>query len=177
MMEDRTLAKFLAQQHADGMAFVAESDLVALRALDGPPPQHYLASFSCKGLVRGGDGAITEADRFVVGIWFPDDYVRAVNPFAVLTLIDPIEAFHPNIGVPFICVGSIAPSTPLVDLLYRVFEVLSYQQVTMAEDNAFNREACAWARRNQQRFPIDPRPLKRRAAALDLMTLAEGTRP
>jgi len=176
-MEDRTLARFLAQQHADGMAFTAESDLVSLRALDPPLPQHYLATFSCTGLVRRDDGAITEADRFVVGIRFPDDYLRAADPFTTLTLIDPVETFHPNIRAPFICIGSIAASTPLVELVFRIFEVLSYQRLTMSERDAMNAHACEWARRNQRRFPTDPRPLKRRSAALDLMTITEGTRP
>jgi hypothetical protein len=48
----------------------------------------------------------------------------------------------------------------LVDLLFQCFEVITYQKVTMREDDALNHAACAWAREHQQRFPIDRRPLK-----------------
>jgi hypothetical protein len=46
-----------------------------------------------------------EAERFVVGIWFPDDYLRAADPFTVLTWLEPRAAFHPNIRAPFMCIG------------------------------------------------------------------------
>jgi hypothetical protein len=32
----------------------------------------------------------------------------------------------------------------------------------MREDDALNRHACAWARKNASRFPIDDRPMMRR---------------
>ena len=41
---------------------------------------------------------------------------------------------------------------------------ISYENVTMREDDALNRPVCAWARRNRERFPIDSRPIKRVAA-------------
>ena len=58
--------------------------------------------------------------------------------------------------------SGVRPGTPLVDLLYQCFEIITYTKVTMREDDALNRAACGWARENQDRFPIDPRPLKRR---------------
>jgi hypothetical protein len=57
---------------------------------------------------------------------------------------------------------------PLVDLLYQVYEILTYQKLTPREDDALNKEACHWARANQKRFPIDRRPLKRRSLALEV---------
>jgi hypothetical protein len=84
--------------------------------------------------------------------------------------------FHPNISdkAPFICVGKLAPNTPLVDILYQCFEIITYNKVTMREDDALNTEACVWARENQHRFPIDRRPLKRRALDLEVEQIAEA---
>ena len=51
---------------------------------------------------------------------------------------------------------------------YQLFEIITYKRVTMREDDALNPVACAWARRNTHRFPIDPRPLKRRTVEFRL---------
>ncbi len=173
MARDAVLEAFLARQFEEGTALAGASDLLGLSAVDGPPPQRYLAQFNCKGLVRAEDGKIVEADRFGVGVWFPSDYLRRAEPWQVLTWLGPRRVFHPNISdrLPAICVGRLVPGTPLVDLLYQCFEIITYRKVTMREDDALNAEACAWARENRHRFPIDPRPLKRRALKL---TVAEG---
>jgi hypothetical protein len=120
--------------------------------------------------VRATDGAVRESDRFEVGITFPPDYLRRIDPFEIVTWLGPRNVFHPNISDrgPFICVGRLAPGMPLVDLLYQVFEIITYQKVTMREDDALNADACAWARRHRDRLPIDRRPLKRRALELQI---------
>lgn len=157
---DQILKSFLETQRAEGLQLAAESDLLDLVPVDA---QRYLAIFSCKGLVRDTNGDIREHSHFEVGIRFPDDYLRRVNPAMILTWLAPDEIWHPNIEAPFICLGSIAPGTPLVELLHRCFEIITLSNVTMHEGDALNRDACAWARRNRERFPIDPRPIKRRA--------------
>jgi hypothetical protein len=157
---DAILRLFLETQQREGMRLAAESDLLALHALD---LQRYVAEFSCRGLARDVHGAVREHDRFVVGIRFPESYLRIVNPAELLTWLGPREIWHPNVRPPFVCLGRIAPATPLVDLLHRCFELITFENVTMREDDALNREACAWARRNRERFPIDRRPIKWRA--------------
>ena len=160
-MNDRILRSFLACQHREGMALADASDRVRLVALGGDPPRKYLADFRCKGLVETPGGEVVEAERFVVGLWFPDDYLRAADPFTVLTWLEPRAVFHPNIRPPFMCIGPIAPATFLTDLLFRCYEVITYGRVTVDERDALNLDACRWARRNLDRFPIDRRPLKR----------------
>jgi ubiquitin-protein ligase len=176
-MTDKIFEAFLRRQYEQGMALARDSDLLELIALDGPPPQHYVARFRCKGLVRTDADDIVEAERFEVGIWFPDDYLCEAEPLKVLTWFGPRRVFHPNISdrAPVICVGRLAPGTPLVDILYQCFEIISYGKVTMREDDALNKEACAWARRNQHRFPIDSRPLKRRALDVSIENVEAGT--
>lgn len=161
-MADRVLDAFLARQREEGMALAAQSDLLSLQPLENA--DRYLAEFRCTGLVERGPGNVEEANRFLVGIWFPSTYLREANPFHVLTWLAPRQVWHPNISAihPVICIGRLAPGTALVDILYQVFEIVTWNKVTMREDDALNPAACQWARQHRDRFPVDRRPLKRR---------------
>jgi len=164
-MTDHIFSAFLRRQYEDGMALAAASDLLTLIPLEGDPPQRYIAEFRCTGLVRAPSGEIVEANRFAVGIWFPDEYLRHADPFQVLTWLAPRNVWHPNIGshAPFVCPGRLVAATSLVDILYQLFQIITFNKVTMREDDALNREGCVWARGNLRRFPVDTRPLKRRS--------------
>jgi ubiquitin-protein ligase len=184
-MNDPVLSGFLKKQFEEGMALAAESDILELEPLSlgsrrrGDPPNAFLASLRCKGLVLAGEpDQVEEGDLFEVRIQFPEDYLRHVIPMLVLTLVFPMNVWHPNVSLygPFICAGRIAPGTALVDLIYQTFEILTYQKVTMREDDALNPAACSWARKNQHRFPIDPRPLKRRALDFEIEALQGADR-
>ena len=167
-VSDRVLNAFLDRQQDEGATLARESDLLDLLPLDGSPARRYAAAFHCRGLVRDPDGEVREADHFEIGIWFPPDYLRRAEPFQVHTWFGPRHVFHPNISAtaPFICIGRLTPGTSLVDILYQCYEVITYQKVTMREDDALNKEACAWARRNQHRLPVDRKPLKRRTGRI-----------
>ena len=162
MARDRVFEAFLTRQHEDGLALAGSSDLFDLAPLEPRPSSGYIARFHCRGLVDTGQGRYEEADRFDVGIRFPEDYLRRSAPMQVLTFLGPRNTWHPNISPPFICVGRLGPGTPLVDLLYQCFEIITYNKVTPREDDALNLAACAWARNHQALFPVDRRPLKRR---------------
>jgi hypothetical protein len=162
---DKVLEGFLQKQFDEGMALAAQSDLLELLPLDPPPlVRRYIARFACTGLVRTPSGEIVEANEFTVGIAFPDDYLRRAEPSQVLTVLSPRGAFHPNISDrgPFVCVGRMGPGTTLVDLLYQLHEIVTYNKATVDERNALNFDACQWARANADRLPLDRRPLKRR---------------
>jgi hypothetical protein len=165
-MTDNVLMAFLQGQLEASTALAGASDLVTLTSLGDPPIHRYLAEFRCKGLVNG-NGGIAEANQFLVGIRFPAHYLRGFNPAEVLTWLEPGNIWHPNIQPPFICVGHLTPGTSLPSLVYQIFEMITYQRVTMREDDALNHEACVWARRHQHRFPIDRRSLKRRTLELE----------
>jgi hypothetical protein len=167
---DPVLARFLERQHTEGMALARESDLLDLVPCAGSPPDRYLATFSCRGLVREPDGAIVEASPFLVGIWLHSEYLRVADPIRVVTWLGPPNVWHPNISDkgPFICLGRLLPGTPLADLLHQTLEIVSWNRVTMREDDALNRDACVWARNNRDRFPVDRRPLKRRSFELQI---------
>jgi hypothetical protein len=170
---DPVFENFLRRQHEDGMALAAASDLLELTP--GPLlrlPPTYIATYRCKGLVRLPDGAIGEADFFQAGIWFPSDYLRRIDPFEILRWFGPANIWHPNISemLPLICVGRLTPGTPLVDILYQIFEIITYNKFTPREDDSLNKACCSWARDNQHRFPVDRRPLKRRPLNLEVRT-------
>jgi hypothetical protein len=153
---DKILAAFLERQREEAQALADASDLLDIDWLD---PQHCVARLDSKTLVRGPDGEIREVTGYEIGYWFREDYLRHVDPLAVLTWLGPPGAYHPNAKPPLVCIGPITPGTPLVDLIYRSFEVISCQNVMPDESDALNRAACQWARHSQHRFPLDDRPL------------------
>jgi hypothetical protein len=175
-MADRVLEAFLARQHEEGMALAAASDLLSLQPIDGAADR-YLAEYRCTGLVERGPGQVVEASLFHVSVWFPRNYLRDANPFRVLTWLGPRNVWHPNISatMPAICIGRLAPGTSLVDILYQIFEVVTWTKVTMREDDALNRAACQWARQHPDRFPVDRRPLKRRPLAARVDDISRST--
>jgi ubiquitin-protein ligase len=169
--DDPVYRNFMEQQLAEGMELARSSDILRLHVPPMAPP-HFVAEFLCKGLVRQEDGEIREANAFQVGIWFPQDYLRRADPFEMLRVFTP-RVWHPNVSfdVPLICIGRLTPNTSLVDILYQVYDILTYQKYNPREDDSLNRFACAWARENQDRFPIDRRPLKRRTLNLEVQPL------
>jgi hypothetical protein len=174
---DKIHKSFLNRQLEEGLELAAASDIVDLLPLDGPPPQHYIADFHCRGLVRTESGEIRQWNHFAVGIYFPADYLRWVDPYATLRWLGPPTrehpttfVWHPNISVkaPIICVGRISPGMPLTDLLHQLYEIITYQNYTPVESDSLNRECCAWARSNASLFPVDSRPLRRRTLNLEV---------
>jgi hypothetical protein len=168
---DPVFERFLRRQHEEGMALAAASDLLELEVGPIPySPPTFIATLRCNGLVRLPDGTIENANFFQAGIWFPPDYLRRVDPFQILRWFGPAHVWHPNISdsLPLICVGRLTPGTPLVDILYQIFEIVTYTKYTPREDDSLNKACCSWARVNQHRFPVDRRPLKRRPLNLQV---------
>jgi hypothetical protein len=155
---------FLVRQYAAAAALAAESDVLQFAPLSPPPSQQFIAEFRCTGALRGANGqVVVRKALFAVHVFFPDDYLRRVEPGNVVQWLAPLEVAHPNIRPPHVCLGHLVPGTELVDLLYQVYEMITYTKFTPREDDALNPEACKWARANLQRFPLDRAPLRRRA--------------
>ncbi len=171
-MNDRIAESFLMQQRQAALELVSESDIVDVEPLDDPP-RHYLTSFRALGLVCLPDGRIAEAEGFEVGIRLPEGYLRRANAAEVLTYLGPHRSpWHPNIRPPFLCVR-LAAARPLVDLIYACYELWTWQ-LYYTGDEGLNHAASKWARaQDPGRFPIDPRPLKRRRAP-ELTASGEG---
>jgi hypothetical protein len=174
-MSDQIYKAFLRRQFEEGMALAASSNILDLTALpDGDPPFRYIAHFEgCRGLVRDGDGQIVEFKKFMVGIWFPADFLRHVIIPQVLTYLGPHpEPWHPNIRPPYLC-AHIEPGTTLVDILYACHEIWTWNLFATG-DEGLNHAASQWSRKqDRSRFPIDRRPLKRRVVQRNV-TVAPG---
>jgi hypothetical protein len=173
-MQDKILETFLARQFEEGMALARESDLVELTPIGAYPPQRYVARFRCTGLCRRASGEIAAMHDAEVGIFFPDDYLRRTDPYQILMWLGPPNVWHPNVSdkAPVICLGRLGPGTRFVDILYQLFEIISFKK--FATDDALNLEAARWARQHQHRFPTDTRTLKRRKVDLSITPLTAG---
>jgi len=171
---DPILSGFLQAQFTAARTLSRESDIVSVFPVDGPLPQHYIAEFRCRGLVREGNAPPAACDFFAFGIWFPDMYLRADFKVSdIITVLSPQNLFHPNARPPYVCVGeTMRAGTELTDIVYQLYEIVSYQKVTMNENKALNWDACVWARQNTHLLPLDPRPLKRRK--LNLQVVPKG---
>lgn len=171
---DLVYENFIARQIEEGLELAAASDLLKLD-VQLMSPLHAVAEFRCTGLVCDPRGDIREQSLFHVGIRVPSDYLRRAVPFEMLRMFTP-GVWHPNVSLegPYICIGRLTPGTSLVDILYQCFDVISYQKYNPREDDSLNKKACAWARANQHRFPIDRRPLKRRSLNLEVHPNAAG---
>ena len=167
---DPIYQRFLDRQLAEGMSLAQSSDLLLLHVSPTVPP-HFIAEFHCKGLIRDGAGEIKEANEFHIGIWFPPDYLRRSDPFEMLRLYTS-GVWHPNVSdeLPLICIGRLTPGTSLVDILYQLYDILTFQKYNPRENDSLNKAACAWARENHDRFPIDRRPLKRQRLILEVQS-------
>jgi ubiquitin-protein ligase len=168
---DTIYQRFMERQRAEGLALAESSDILRLHIPPLAPP-HFVAEYLCKGLIRDAAGEIKEANRFQVGVWFPTDYLRRADPFEMLRVFTP-GVWHPNVSadLPMICIGRLTPNTSLVDILYQIYDILTYQKYNPREDDSLNPAACSWARANQDRFPVDRRPLKRRSLNLEVQSL------
>ncbi|MEE8141980.1 MAG: hypothetical protein V3T77_02665 [Planctomycetota bacterium] len=178
---DQVFLDFLSQQYQCGMALNRESDLIDLEPLgeeSSLPPQRYRLKLHCRGLVREARSTeVSIANDFEAAIWFYPNYLREVRPFLSLSLVSPTPVWHPNVCWPLVCLGDIAPGTELVDLIYQFYEIISYQKLTTQENNCLNRAACAWARHNMERIPVDNRPLKRSSTVFKVEALPQEARP
>lgn len=160
-MIDKVFEGFLVDQHQKGMDLSAASDIFSLAPMAGDPPFRYLMEFKCPTLVRVDD-EVQVTHQSVVGLNFRPEHLRKpVDSAYLLTILHPREAFHPNMKSPFICLGAVEPGIGIIEIIYRVYEVLTFMKYTSVEADALNHDACIYARQNVEQFPLDTRPLKR----------------
>jgi len=174
------MTDWLEAQFDESMQFAEQSSILSLAPVagigGGGPPFRYLAKFECDGLMEAPEGIVV-CDRHVVGINFPDHYLRVkCNPAEILTWLEPDSEFHPNISGRLCCVGPIAPGMTLMSLLHQLYTMITWQRFTPLEDDALNEYACGWARENLDRFPIDPRRSMLGAPGIDRTHLAQRVR-
>ena len=171
---DEILADFLREQFAQGIRLASESDLLTVTPLRGNPPTQYVGEFRCKGLAKDERGAIVESDGpWGFAVSFPANYLRGgFHPAEVLAYLGPVKnPFHPNLRPPFVCF-EVRPATTLTDLIFSLFELVTWSLLS-THDEGLNHEASQYYRNNKdsRTFPIDRRPLKRRALNVTVKSL------
>ncbi len=170
--DDRIFQSFLERQYAEGRALSDESDILDLHVAAAAPP-HFVVDFHCKGLIKNAAGKIEEAEEFKVAIWYPPDSLRRrASTFEMLRMLSPC-VFHPNVSaeLPLICLGTIAAGNSLVDIIHRLYEVITYQRWNPMETDSLNRAACSWARRHQEMFPLQRSALRRQRLNLEVQAV------
>lgn len=158
---DEILCRFLKSGWKAAMALSMESDLLRIASVPiaDPPTMHLLLFQQIEYLRRDESGAIVVAKGpIAVGVNFPPDYLRSDDPrlyIKIATLLDPFtldphpEYFHPNIDPVggTICLGAgFLPGTPFPALIWHLYEIITYQNFSVDERNALNREACRYLR-------------------------------
>jgi ubiquitin-protein ligase len=159
---DQIFERFLEENWRNAKDLADSSDILQLLPF-GNPPNAVLAQFNAACYIKTPSG-IEVRKGFVVGFRFPENYLSLALPWEVLHFMTP-EVYHPNVRPPAICLGGAAlkPGTELRELLFRVYELVTYQRRSNPAD-PLNAEASAWVRRNWPVQPADTRPLKWRAS-------------
>ncbi len=156
---------------AEGFFRAASRDILKLAAASGgilsvepgpgDPPTIFIAHFQCDGLVRhSATGEIRRNNQWIVGLRFPSDYLRQVEPTMLTTLLHPAgtwQPWHPNMLGPFICLGHINPGTPACEIIWQLYEVITGNKAQTAD--CLNPAAAEFLRNNPDAFPVDRRPL------------------
>ena len=132
--------------------------LLDYASLGREAPWLYRLTFRTRGLARNESGAIVPAEEHVVALRFLPDYLRRADRFEMLALLEPRSAFHPNLMPPGICV-EVRPGEPLVEICESLHALFSWRLRQLAENDALNKDACAWGRAHLDDLPIDTRPL------------------
>jgi hypothetical protein len=143
---DRIFRTFLENTAADAAELQKRSDVVALDPLPPQPPSRYSCAFRVPYLRRQPSGIVEIVEGPVLcGISFPDDYLRSADPSLYVKLASVLNSgfLHPNVLLGSVCLGSrFAPGTPIGELVWELFEIVTYRNCTVDERNALNPEAC-----------------------------------
>lgn len=171
---DPVMSDFLANSRDELLERCRSGGLLEGTNLGAAAPWLWQLTFQTRGLARGDDGALRTVERHVVGMRFLPDYLRRANRFELLVLLEPHDAFHPNLRDGHICV-EVYPGEPLLEICEALHALFSWRLRQLAENDALNPAACAWGRAHLAELPLDPRPLFGRTLAITLEPAEEGT--
>jgi hypothetical protein len=164
---DDVARAFLINSRDEFHTRIGRGGLLEYANLGTSVPWLWRLTFHTRGLARAVGGEIRDIERHVVAVRFLPDYLRNVNQFQTLALIEPTDVFHPNLSPPAICLH-VYPGQPLVEIAEALHALFSWRLRQLAENDALNRDACAWGRANLDRLPLDTRPLFGRAVQFEL---------
>ncbi len=141
--------------------------LLEYASLGRDAPWLWRLTFHTRGLVRAENDEVRTVERHVVAVRFLPDYLRRADRFEMMALVEPTDAFHPNLRPPGICL-EIYPGEPLLEICESLHRLISWRLRQLAETDALNPAACAWGRSHLDDLPVDTRPLFGRSLAITL---------
>jgi hypothetical protein len=162
---DNIYTDFVERQGAELTQLCDSSSRLACRLIQpdtSMPANIFMVKIQCANLIKVDDQVRRSEEACLLAIQLPSDYVRRAypNPGQILSLVAPRQCWHPNVLWPHICAGPIAPGTPVVELVLRGYEILTYNKFTPIEHDCLNPPACRWARSHMSEFPLERRPLR-----------------
>jgi hypothetical protein len=169
---DDVTTDFLHNSRDEFVGRCRRGGLVEYADLGFRAPWLWRLTFHTRGLVRDPGGEVTPVDRHVVAVRFLPDYLSRANQFQMMALVEPRNAFHPNLAPPAICL-QVLPGQTLLEIAEGLHKLLSWRLRQLAENDALNRDACAWGRAHLDEVPVDSRPLFGRTLELTLEPLEE----
>lgn len=169
---DAVMSDFLLNSRREMLERCNRGGLVEYADLGSRLPWLWRLTFHTRGLARAQGGDIRTVERHVVAVRFLPDYLRHVNQFQTLALLEPQDAFHPNLAPPAVCV-QVYPGEPLLEIAESLHALFSWRLRQLAENDALNRDACAWGRAHLDELPLDTRPLFGRPLAIQLEPVEE----
>jgi hypothetical protein len=165
---DPVYLKFLENTYDEARRLAEKSDVLKLSPIPPFPPGAYLCEFHVAHLRLLSDGTVRiEQGPVTAGVIFPEDYLRSTDPrlyLRVASALTPFDLLHPNVRGGVVCLGAaFAPGTSLTALLWELYEIVSYQNVTLDERNAMNPTACRLLRQQPELLSgLRPEPFLRR---------------
>src|SRR5581483_1686564 len=164
---DEVMTDFLRNSRDEFLARCSRGGLIEYADLGLREPWLWRLTFRTHGLARDEGGEVQPIDRHTVAVRFLPDYLRQVNQFQTLALMEPMSAFHPNLRPPAICLH-VYPGMPLIEIAEALHSLFSWRLRQLAENDALNVDACAWGRAHLDELPVDTRPLFGKAVTFQL---------
>ncbi len=153
---DKVFCRFLQNSFRRAKQLAEKSEVLSIIDQEGDPPFLFLLEFNnITHLIKDPEsgGVVPFTSPVFANVFFPPDYLRSVDPALYLKMVTiPNQGFfHPNVKLPhgWVCLGhEYLPSTDLSDLIFHVYDIITYQNMTVDERDALNPEACRYLRRN-----------------------------
>lgn len=162
---------FLENTTSEAAELAERSDVLTITPLAPAPAPAYLCAFDLSYIRRLPAGTVDIASGPIMAVLhIPEDYLRSVDHHLYLRVASVLtpDLVHPNILGGTVCLGSaFAPGTSITWLLWELFDIASYQNVTFDERNALNPEACRLLREHSHLIDrLQHKPFLRRERKL-----------
>ena len=155
-IDDPILSGFLEDSLSKGCRLVEQSKNFTL--LPDPstyPPLQYILLFHDIEYLSYDPGHSIEKVKGTIHVIvkFPANYLRSMDPllYAKIATVLEQDFFHPNVysSIGTICLGhQFLPGTPLDSLTWHIFDIITYRNFTVNENDALNPQACRFIREN-----------------------------